>query len=860
MTKNRRFRGRFLLLTKEHPAQEGKEAEPLSGFCRNKEEFDKAVLEGGTPKGYYLTAYSILLEEGRLSGFRRLDTEEKVLLSLDRGENVRFAYLKLMEEEHWFEDQTYVDTMNPEAVKAFVNITYEAYYRLLSDKFGSAVPAVFTDEPRIGKHPQPAFAETGEDITIPYTEYLAEQIRERCGMDALDMIPEFVWELPEGKKSRLRYLYREMTAECFVNAYMDQIGDWCRQKGIAFTGHVLGEDSLISQTMMLGDCMRCYRKMELPGIDVLCDNRELLTAKQAASVARQNGREGVVSELYGVTHWDCGFKTYKLQGDWQAALGVTVRVPHLSHMSLQGEAKRDWPASIFYQSPWYREFPYIEDYFARLNTVLTRGRAVVKIGVIHPVESMWLYFGPNDQTKEKREEQNGRFLHLVRELLYGNLDFDLIAESLLPGQQPEQMPETCSGTDDFCRKETGEALFAVGNMEYSAVIVPWCVTLRSTTLERLERFRDRGGKLIFLGEPPVLEDAEESERGRRLAQRSLCLSGDAALLEALKPEREIEIRKPDGSRADNLFYQLREDGNVRWLFICHVNPKENHLSVQEKYRVRLKGQFRLTCYDAMTGKIEETECAGDENGTSFEWRCYAQDSILLRLEREEAAERGRKEAGTVFGSECVYSEEREISEIDAFVRQEPNVLLLDYARCQVGDEPIWEKQEILRLDNALRRKFGFLLREGRMNQPWAMEEKEAREITLYYEIWSETEVKEVFLAIENPQNCKIMLNEAEADCVVKGCYVDKAISILALPELKKGLNHLTVRMKYHQKTELENLYLLGDFDVELRGSRAVVVKKAEHLFFWRHYRTGNAFLHGKSGIPFSCFTGAGGRI
>jgi hypothetical protein len=44
-------------------------------------------------------------------------------------------------------------------------------------------------------------------------------------------------------------------------------------------------------------------------------------------------------------------------------------------MSMAGEAKRDYPASIGHQSPWWREYPLIEDHFARINTVMTRGRA-----------------------------------------------------------------------------------------------------------------------------------------------------------------------------------------------------------------------------------------------------------------------------------------------------------------------------------------------------------------------------------------------------------------------------------------------------------------------------------------------------
>ena len=82
--------------------------------------------------------------------------------------------------------------------------------------------------------------------------------------------------------------------------------------------------------------------------------------------------------LYGVTNWDFDFRGHKLQGDWQAALGVTVRVQHLTWTSMAGEAKRDYPAAIGYQSPWYQEYPLLEDHFARVNTAMTRGKMCIR--------------------------------------------------------------------------------------------------------------------------------------------------------------------------------------------------------------------------------------------------------------------------------------------------------------------------------------------------------------------------------------------------------------------------------------------------------------------------------------------------
>jgi hypothetical protein len=66
---------------------------------------------------------------------------------------------------------------------------------------------------------------------------------------------------------------------------------------------------------------------------------------------------------------------------------------------MKGSAKRDYPASINYQVPWYKEYGYVEDHFARLNTVQKSGKPKVRVGVIHPIESHWLIYGPKDKPR-----------------------------------------------------------------------------------------------------------------------------------------------------------------------------------------------------------------------------------------------------------------------------------------------------------------------------------------------------------------------------------------------------------------------------------------------------------------------------
>lgn len=61
------------------------------------------------------------------------------------------------------------------------------------------------------------------------------------------------------------------------------------------TGHLMAEPTLSSQTDSDGEAMRSYRGMQLPGIDMLCDEREFSTAKQVQSAVHQFGREAVKS-------------------------------------------------------------------------------------------------------------------------------------------------------------------------------------------------------------------------------------------------------------------------------------------------------------------------------------------------------------------------------------------------------------------------------------------------------------------------------------------------------------------------------------------------------------------------------------
>ncbi len=797
VTEDLRYRQRFLLLSQEWN----------DSYCPDREEFDRQIAEGRKPMGYYITSYQVEVDEkGCLRHYARTAHDAPA------GEGKRWhLYLRLAEESPWFNDQTYIDVLNPKAVERFIELTHERYYEALGEEFGRSVPSIFTDEPQMAGKFSFDTPFSNDNATLTYTDDMNDTYEAAYGTPLLDVLPEILWELPDGQISVHRYHYHDHLAERFASAFSDTLGNWCAAHDLALTGHFMSERSLFSQTLALSESMRLYRSFQIPGIDILTDAKEFTTAKQAASVARQYGREAVICECYGSMHWDIDFKGQKLQGDWLAALGITIRCHHLTFMSMEGEAKRDWPASIGYQIPWHTRYAYVEDHFARVNTALTRGKACVKVGVIYPIESYWISYGPNSQTRLQRDQLDENYDNIVKWLLYGSVDFDLIDESLLPGK--------CS------MEEIGKSL-PVGEMRYDVVLVPGLLTIRSTTLQRLEAFAKAGGQVIFAGHVPRLVDAVPCDRAEKLAAGCVVTEFQRAqILEALAPYRTVELRQKHGQLTENLIYQMREDGDNRWLFICHVNRKRTVVDVPALCRIRIAGCWKPTIYDTITGEIVSCPATQKDGDTFVERKMYGEDSLLLLLEPGEPDIHAQKQV-------LPDAPRHKIRTPDSYTLSEPNVLLLDFAEYAFDGGAWQEKRDILTIDNLFRKQLGLPRRQDKYTQPWRIpNEQPVHSVKLRFTFDSEIAVKGTKLAMERPENAVITLNGQQVAHQADGWFTDHCIQTVPLPEIRKGTNELILEIPFWRKTNLEWCYILGDFGVSLEGDYAYITEKPEKLHF-----------------------------
>lgn len=756
--------------------------------------------------GKVLAAYDVILDKnGYLQSYKRINESDEA-----KGTKW-YAVLEVCGNSPWFNDQAYADTLNKKAIERFIEVTHEKYKAKVGNEFDKTVPAIFTDEPQFTRKQTFKNSFDTDDVAMPWTDDVPELYQKAYGADIFDTLPEIFWDLKDSAPSIHRYRYHDFIAELFAQSFADTVGSWCNKNGIALTGHMMEEPTLHSQTAALGEAMRSYRSFRLPGIDLLCNSHEFTTAKQAQSATHQYGYEGVLSELYGVTGWDCNFRTYKHQGDWQAALGITVRVPHLSWYAMAGEAKRDYPASISYQSPWCKEYKLVEDHFARVNTALTRGKPVIKVGVIHPVESFWLHWGPNDKSAIFRDGLDEKFLALSEWLLTGSVDFNFICES--------QLPALC---------EKGDAPFKVGKMSYDTIIVPGCETLRSTTLERLEEFKKAGGRLIFLGDAPALCDAAPSERGKALYDISESYDYTrSAIITALESEKVVNLRRDNGVLTDNLIYQLREDTDCSWLFVAHSEePNNSNIDNGMGVKITVKGEYGVYVYDTQNGNIYPADFTFKNGNTVISQHIYGYDSFLYKLVDKNVVK--PQKSALKFNTNATA-----ITGLVDYALTEENVLLLDIAEHKLeGEADFSPAEEILRLDNICRKKLSLKQRGGEDVQPWVYgETPPVSRVTLRYTIESEIDYEGALLALEAADKAEIIFNGEKVSNEIIETYVDISIFKVKLPKINKGKNELIITYPFGESLSLESVFILGCFGVKVYGSQAVITSLPEKIGF-----------------------------
>lgn len=712
---------------------------------------------------------------------------------------------------------TYIDTMSRKATDRFIELTHEQYREKCGDRLGTSIKGIFTDEPHRGHCMDDRREQDGiMTCSMCWTDDLFGEFRRRYGYDARPIIPELFYRMRGELVAPVKLHYIDLADNLFLENFAEPLNDWCEKHGIVFTGHVLHEDSLMNQTVPEGSLMRFYEHMGYPGIDCLTEhNRCYWIVKQLASTARQTGKRWMLSELYGCTGWQFNFKSHKAVGDWQALFGINLRCQHLSWYTMEGESKRDYPASILHQSPWYKDYAKVEDYFARFGLVMYEGEPDCDVLVLNPIESLWCqayagwahWISNASADVAPYEERYAQLFHMLTDR---QIDFDYGEEDMM------------SRLGGVSRGADGKPVLTIGKASYRTVVVADMLTIRPTTLALLRRFADMGGKVIFAGDLPTYVDAVRSDEPARLAADCETVPFDGeALAAAVRANggAYVSVTRADGTPETDVFAQVRRNfgGDGYAVVVLNTDREAGRrgmtlsLRVPDGYAVQEWNMETGERYDASALAHRAGDCTAidlllEPAGT----RCFV---LTHETEALPPVRTWRTVAEATVRGEFLCN------------RDEPNICVLDWTRWRWAGEPEFHAlAEVLKADRQVRDSLGLEHRGGEMLQPWYAKQYDTKhygelELEYAFEI-GEMPEGTVYLAGERPELNHYAINGvALTSTDINDFWIDDCFKKMQIPAgaLRLGRNTVTVRVSFMRTTNIEALYLVGEFGVKAQG-------------------------------------------
>ncbi len=287
----------------------------------------------------------------------------------------------------WYAGFSYVDLLARGVTEKFIEVTMTGYEKHIGTEFGRTVPGIFTDEPNIEVQ--------GRD-NIRWTPDLFDAFRKRWGYDLIPHLPSLYEEV--GDWHKVRHNYYQVLLQLFIDRWSKPWYAYTEAKGLEWTGHYWEHGW--PNPNHGGDNMAMYAWHQRPAIDMLFNQfneqspnaqfGNIRAVKELSSVANQLGRTRTLSETYGGGGWELTLTDMKRLGDWQYALGVNTLNQHLSHMTLLGARKYDYPQSFSYHNPLWPYYASQNQYFARLSLALSAGNQVNHILIIEPTTSAWM--------------------------------------------------------------------------------------------------------------------------------------------------------------------------------------------------------------------------------------------------------------------------------------------------------------------------------------------------------------------------------------------------------------------------------------------------------------------------------------
>lgn len=229
------------------------------------------------------------------------------------------------------------------------------------------------------------------------------------------------------KAKKARYYYHSTLSRLYEKSFFEQLGNYCAQHGLDFSGHILLEDDIRHHVIFEGNFFSLLRHMQLPGIDMLHSKpdivrREIFTPKLVSSIAHGYNRPHVMSEVSA--HAQGGNATMREMYAslcLQYAFGVDRFTSYYSEYMAKPEEYSKYNTAI-----------------GRIDALMGNGKHNADVLLYYPIETFMMNRRPmstnafTEFTLEENACHKGLY-GIMNELCDAQVDFDFCDLELLKG-------------------------------------------------------------------------------------------------------------------------------------------------------------------------------------------------------------------------------------------------------------------------------------------------------------------------------------------------------------------------------------------------------------------------------------------
>jgi len=501
----------------------------------------------------------------------------------------------------------YVDYLDAEAVKVYIDLNFQSHYDHLKQYFGTVLKITHYDEPAM-------HIANGKAWTPHYNE----GFEKLYGYNPMKFYPALWYDIGPDTAAVRNALWG-YRAKLYSESYIKQLADWCAAHDIMLSGHQ-DQEELSNPVGVSGDLMLTFKYQQAPALDdIWWWGRSNRSYKIVSSAAFNWDRPICMAETYAGYYTMNPPLVYKVAMD-QVAMGINFQ---------DGAVPRS-------------KTPESDRFIGRLNYLLQHGRHVADLAILYPIAALQAAFhfrGPGDAGSDVVWARDGGpatpeidYIELG-ELIFRGLrqDFTFL--------HPQTLQERCA--------IQGKKLVLnnpVNREEYSVLIVPGGSVLSVETARIIKAFYDAGGTVIatkvlatqavergrdaevrqimddIFGPPEARPTPPTLRRNNTTGGRSCFLpSYTPASLEALMkealPAPDVAFAEPQWpviygqNYAGSLTYIHKvKDGREVYYF---ANSSDKPVDTQ----VTLRGNMNLKIWDPMNGKIRPVDLTHSKNAT-----------------------------------------------------------------------------------------------------------------------------------------------------------------------------------------------------------------------------------------------------